>query len=211
MNEIEETMVFSFEFISPTKIVLEETARGVAIISGTLLSEGISRNGNLYTIEEIEHIAKQGEDQPIYTGTMTKIDPNTGLLCKNLHANIEQKKIGRIIRTWLEGRKIKFLAEIVNTLEFPDIVNKVKTGWGISIGGVATKAKQLWDKISNRIITKIKDLTLQHVQLLEPQVSRGQETAQVETVKVQETMVFYQMPKRRIIEVTLGLGISSSD
>jgi len=77
---IEEEMTFPFEFTSPVSITLEETKKGVAIITGTLIKEGVSKNGNIYTIEQLEEIAKQAEGIPIYYGVMTKRDPNTGLL-----------------------------------------------------------------------------------------------------------------------------------
>lgn len=207
---IEEGLVmFQFEYISPTKINVEETSHGVAIIEGTLLAEGISRNGNLYTVEEMEKIAKEAEGIPIYTGTTIKPDPNTGIVCKNMHANISKNKVGRIIRAVFESasRKIKFWAEIVNTDTFPNLIKQIRNGWGISIGGIATKAKQLIDGISGKIVTKIMGLKLQHVQLLAPSVVRGQDAARVENVQIQETMIFYQMPKRRVIDVTLGVGM----
>lgn len=202
--------MFQFEYTSPAKVTVEETSQGVAIIQGTLLSEGISRNGNLYTVEEMEYIAHQGEGIPIYVGTMTKADPNTGIMCKNMHANVNDNKVGEIIRTAFDSlsRRIKFWAKIYNTESYPDIIEKVKSGWGVSIGGLATKAKHIFDGISNKIVTKIMGLQLNHVQLLAPSVVRGQDTAQVENVQVQESMIFYEMPRRKTIEIKKGLGIN---
>ena len=50
--------LFSFDFQTSVSKVTE-TARGKAIIKGTLLIEGLSKNGNLYTIEEMKSIAKR--------------------------------------------------------------------------------------------------------------------------------------------------------
>lgn len=202
--------MFPFEYISPAQVSIEESAVGVAIISGTLLSEGISRNGNLYTVEEMEHIAHQGEGIPIYVGTKTGFDQNTGLRCKNLHDRKEDNCVGEIMRTVFDpiSRKIKFWAKIFNTEKYPDLIEKVKTsGWGVSIGGIATKAKHIIDGITNKIVTKIMGLELNHVQLLAPNEVRGMDSARVENVQVQESMIFYEMPKRRTFEVKKGLGI----
>ena len=115
-----EELCLPFNFITPVEVTVEETASGVAMITGTLLIEGLSRNKNLYTIQEMASIAKSTEGAPIYTGTMTKIDPNTGLLTKNMHANKDSNRIGKIIKTVFNKtkRKIKFWAEIVNTANF---------------------------------------------------------------------------------------------
>jgi len=186
---IQEEMVFPFEFISPTMVTVEETAQGVAMIKGTLLAEGVSRNGNLYEIKEMAEIAKRAIGTPIYVGTMRKRDPNTGLMMKNKHANVEENRVGEIIHAWLDKakRKIKFIAELVNTEKHPNIIKLVKKGWGISIGGVATKAKIVITETA-RLLTKIAGLMVNHVQLLPPNVLRGQDEAKVENVEVQESV-----------------------
>jgi len=192
---IKEEMVFPFEFISPVEYAVEESAAqraGVAIISGTLLREGVSRNGNVYTIDEMENIAKQVIGTPIYYGVMKKRDPNTGLMMKDKHANIEENRIGKIIDCVFNKTKriIKFMAEIVNTESHPHIIEEVKQGWGISIGGIATKAKLVVDE-AMRILTKIIGLELNHVQLLPPDKPTGVEGCQVENVEVQESMTIF--------------------
>ena len=189
-DRINEEFIFPFEFRTPLTIIQEAKKEGVALIQGTLLAEGVSRNGNLYTIEEMERIAKQAEGTPIYYGTMTKIDPQTGMIIRNAHANIPENKVGRIIKAWLDrkARKIRFIAEVVNTPKFPDIIKKIKSGWGISIGGIATKAKYVMDKIG-RILLKVLGLKLNHVQLLSPSTLRGMQSAKVEKVQIQETMI----------------------
>jgi len=193
-------MRFPFEFISPTVVDIEESYQEVAIISGTLLREGVSRNGNIYTISEMEKIANQAVGVPIYVGTMTKRDPNTGLLMKNMHANLEKNKVGEIIRTKLDkaSRKIKFWAKIFNTVIHPHIIEEVKKGWGISIGGIATKAKFVIDKLTGKILTKIADLILNHIQLLPPTTLTGVPSAKVEKVEIQESMILYCNPETGI-------------
>lgn len=203
-------IMFPFEYISPTHVSIEESYHGVAIITGTLLAEGISRNGNLYTVEEMANIAPQAEGMPVYVGTIEGIDPNTGLKVKGIHANLEENRVGRIIRAIFDpiARKIKFWAEIVNTATHSDIIQKIKEGWGISIGGIATNAKYALDKIANRIVTKIMGLQLNHVQLLAPNVIRGMDSAQVEDVQIQESMLFYEFkePTVQIVKLRIKTG-----
>jgi len=132
---VEQMIMFPFEYISPTVVTIEESSTGVAIISGILLREGKSRNGNLYTIDEMESYADQAVGLPLYVGTMRKVDPNFGIARNNMHANVKENQVGKIIRTVFDKAKrvIKFWAELVNTAKFPDIISKVKAGWGVSI------------------------------------------------------------------------------
>lgn len=208
---IREEMRFSFEFISPTAITIEESSTGVAMISGTLLAEGISRNGNVYTVSEMKKIAKQAIGMPIYVGTMIKLDTNLGIRRKGMHANVGPNRVGKIINTIFNKltRKIKYWAELVNTEAHPKIIEEVKAGWGISIGGIATKAKIILDQFG-RILTKVLGMKLTHIQLLPPKVVRGQDAAKVEGVEIQESMIFYDVPEPKITikKVILGRGLS---
>jgi hypothetical protein len=190
---MENGMKFSFEFKSP--IIVQETAQGRAIISGTLLIEGISRNKNVYEIEEMENIANRAIGVPMYYGVKEDINPNTGLMAKNLHDDSESNKIGRIIKTTLDkiNRKITFIAEVVNTAKFPDLIKRIKSGWGVSVGGFVTKANWVVDKIKG-LCMKIKDMVVEHVALVEPSIVRGQDEAKVESVAIQETMTFDRIP-----------------
>lgn len=208
---IQEEMRFPFEFISPTAIQIEETSTGVAIITGTLLAEGISRNGNIYTINEIKKIAEQAVGMPIFVGTTTKIDPNLGIRRKGMHANTQSNRVGKIIRVVYDAvsKKIKYWAELVNTETHPKIIEEVKLGWGISIGGIATKAKIIIDQFG-RLLTKILGMKLSHVQLLPPNVIRGQDAAKVEGIKIQESMIFYEFlkPQFQIKKINVHGGIT---
>jgi len=187
---VQEMRMFPFEFIAPVEVDIEETAHGVAIIRGTLLAEGLSRNGNLYTISEMKEIAKQAEGMPIFVGTMTKMDPTSGIVKKNMHRDVEKHRVGRILKAWFHkvSRTIKYIAELVNSSVHPKIIQEVKVGWGVSIGGVAHKAKLVLDNFG-RLLTKILGMKLNHIQLLPPHVITGQEEAKVEEVTVQESMI----------------------
>jgi hypothetical protein len=193
-QEFEPVMEFPYLFYSPVEITIEETSQGVAMLKGTLLVEGFSRNKNLYTIEEMEQIAKRAQGVPMYYGVKDDINPNTGTMSKNLHADDSDNMIGKIIKTAFDAikRKITFIAEVANTPKYPDIISKVKSGWGVSIGGFVTQANWIVDKIRG-LCMKIKNMTVEHVQLVPPSIVRGQDEAKVEDVTIQECMVM-EMP-----------------
>jgi len=189
---IEESMKFDFEYTSPIFIDIEESATGVAMVTGTLLSEGISRNGNEYTLDEMEQIAKTAKGVPIYFGTETRINPNTGLMTKNMHRNFkEDSYVGEITETWIDkiARKIKFRAHIIGNSNFPNLIEEIKKGWGVSIGGKGI-GKTFFDS-AGRKITKIINMIVNHVQLLTPDMPSGVEDAKIETAEpkvIQESL-----------------------
>jgi len=204
-----------FYFVSP--VTIEETVKeqGKAIIKGTLIKEGVSRNGVLYTIEELENIAKTAQGVPIKFGTTTRIDPNTGLPAKNMHDISPEATVGRIIKTWVDKAKraVYFIAEVFNTPRFPDLIKKLKKGWGISIGGIAKAGKWILDKLG-RLVLKVFGVRINHVQLLPPKTPRGVKEAKVEEVEVQESMKLINVPPVESIEYELeisGEGISGLD
>ena len=207
-TEIRETMILNYEFQSPLEIEIEETTQGVAIIKGTLLAEGVSKNGRLYTLDEMENIAETAEGAPIYYGTMSKWQ--NGKLMHNAHANTRENQVGKILHAFVDmvKRKINFVAEVLNTEKFPNILDRIKKGWGISIGGKA-RAEVIKDSFG-RLLTKVKNMFVNHVQLLDPQTVRGQDEAQVEgdpePQEIQESFVWYEEPVQRIAEVNLNLG-----
>jgi hypothetical protein len=212
MNKnFEPIMEFPYLFYTPVEIMIEETSQGVAMLKGTLLVEGLSRNKNLYTIEEMQSIAKRAEGVPMYYGVKDDVNPNTGMPAKNLHADDSDNRIGRIIKTAFDAikRKITFIAEVANTPKFPDIISKIKSGWGVSIGGFVTKAHWVVDKIKG-LCMKIHDMTVEHVQLVDPSVVRGQDAAQVENVSIQECMIMEMpAPVQIITKLKLGKGIKN--
>ena len=200
-------MSFPWEYFTPVKILVEETEQGVATIKGTLLVEGMSKNGNLYTIDEMENIAEQAKGKDIVCGTKIGINPNTGRLSNNLHDDSPKNIVGKIIDATLDkiSKKITFIAEIVNTPLFPDIIKKVKAGWGVSIGGFVNKAKYVVNK-ANQLAMKIENMVVQHVALVEPSVVRGQDAAKVESVSVQETMIFDEPRTINVIVDSRGIN-----
>jgi len=185
-----ENIKFGFEYHSPVKIEIAETSQGIAIVRGTLLAEGVSRNGNLYTIDEMENIAAQAEGKPIYFGTKAGINPNTGTYCNHLHDDSESHQIGRILKTIMDkaARKIYFIAEVANTDEHPDIITMIKKGWGVSIGGFVNKVKYV-KTAANKICRKIENMVVEHLSIFQPDILRGMDAAKVEDVSIQESFI----------------------
>ena len=183
-------IMFPFEFNSPTEIEIEETSQGVAIIKGIMLREGVSTNGNLYSIPVMKEIAAQAEGMPLYVGTATKLDTNLGIVRNNMHANFEDNRVGRIISAIFDPikRVIRYIAELVNTKNHPRIIEEVKAGWGVSIQGIAD-AQIVIDK-SKRILYNIVRMAFKSLQLLNPHIKLGQNEARVTDVEIQETMIF---------------------
>jgi hypothetical protein len=136
----------------------------------------------------MQNIAKQAEGVPIYLGSCTKLDTNYGVMRDGKHDNTEPNRIGRIISAVFDPikRVIRYLAEIVNTKTHPRVVEEVKAGWGVSIGGTAD-ANLVLDK-ANRLFYKVSGMIFKHLQLLAPHVQLGQNEARVEGVEVQETL-----------------------
>lgn len=208
---IEEKMEFSFEYQTP--IVIEETFQepNGLIISGTLLAEGESKNGNLYTIEEMKNIADESVGKPLKVGVTTRVDPNTNLLTENMHDIREENIVGKIIKTKLikdkEGKgKIKFWAVVFNTLKFPEITETLKKGWGVSIRGIAKGIKYLLK--GGRLLRQILGTKILDVQLVPPEIKRGQNEAKVEEVgtEIQETLIVNE-PKIKIVIVPKNVKI----
>lgn len=186
----EEMIMFPFEYVAPISIEIEETNQGRALVSGVLLREGESGNGNLYTLDEMEKIAQRAIHVPVYVGATTKFVQ--GMYRKNAH-NLDKKNcIGRIISTNFDKAKrvITYIAEVFNTDVFPKIIEEVKAGWGASIGGMANKARIVFDK-ANRMLTKVEDMIINHVQLLPPNVALGQNEAVIKNVEIEETLIVY--------------------
>ena len=180
-------MKIKFSFKSP--ILIEEININQAIIRGVLLSEGVSRNGNLYTINEMEKIAVQCANLPI----------QFGITEEGRHK--EGKTIGRIIRAWLDktARKIRFIGEV-----YGDFAHKVKANWGLSIEGIVKEAKYVKSKLG-KIILHIKNVIMRKIQLVEPSTKRGVSSAKVESVEVRESMSFDREPSRRTLAVLSAL------
>lgn len=194
-------METDMQFIFSSPIEIEETFKdGKTVISGTLLVEGRSRNKNYYTLEEMKGIAKTAMGAPIRFGTETRVDPNSGILDPNMHAKGDHNIVGQIVRTAVDKikKRIKFWAQIMNTVTHPNIAETVKKGWGVSIGGNARGGRWILDQMG-KLVLKVFGVKIDHVQLLKPTTRRGQDEAKVEDVEIQETaLAFSKLPPIKI-------------
>jgi hypothetical protein len=212
VNGIEEQMViFPFEFNAPTEIEIEESGKGTAIIRGIMLREGVSTNGNIYTIPEMKSIAVQAEGMPIYVGTATKFDPNVGVRRNNMHANFDENKIGKIISAIFDPikRVVRYVAEIFNTATHPRVIEEVKAGWGVSIAGTAN-AQVVIDK-SRKVLYRITGMIFKSLQLLAPKVKLGQDEARISDVEIQETMIIDEVVTNPIQRYKITIETNSID
>ena len=214
-KQVIENMTFTFQTPIQCSGVMENVKTKVQSmhISGVLVREGLSRNQNLYTISEMENIVQQIKGLPIFFGTMRKFDPKSGTYKSGMHANIEKHRIGEIEEGYLDKikRLVYFYGVIRNTREHPRIIEEVRKGWGLSIGGIAHATQLVLDE-AKRLLYKIGDMIVTHVQLLQPWVRTGIEGAKVEKVEVQEAMIFEpkKMDQKRIRSIVRAL-IKSGD
>lgn len=185
-------MTMSFNFVS--RLTIEETSKRKAIVSGILATTGISRNGWFYDLESLKEIAETSIGKPVFFGIKKfGYDRSTGLIIRNLHDDSEENRIGRIIKTVLNRKQriVKFFAEVWNTKKFPNIVQKIKQGFGVSIKGTCHDAKLLIEKAKQKIF-QIRDMLIQSVQIFNPQHAKaGIAKAKVESIEVQESMMFF--------------------
>lgn len=184
-----------YDFIITTPLEVEESFQDRAILKGTLLKlESITKNGNIYQIEEAQEIASGLVGMPVFYGT----DPlNRNKHIKDLE-HPETISIGRVFKTLVNEAKktIEGWVEVWNNSTFPDLVQKIKKGWGFSIGGKATDL-QLTGGVNalGRFIKRVFGLKPHHLQLLSPELPRGQDEAKVEEVKeVEESLSFDPCP-----------------
>ena len=174
---------YNLEFVVTGPLEIEETFQSRALLSGIFLKlDSATKNGNEYQVEEGQQIANGLVGMPVYFGA----DPFT-----NKHIKNPENQVGRVIKTLFDkaAKIIKGTIEIFNTKTFPDIVQRVKNGWGFSIGGKAAILQKtgLINQIG-RAIKRVFGMKPNHLQLLEPIVPRGQEEAAVDDVNLQETL-----------------------
>lgn len=169
----------TFEALGPTKLLL----RGIFIRLNIP-----TRNGRIYQVEEGEQIANDLLGKDLYIGADIK----------GLHKLDERHKIGRVVESVCDKVKeiITGAVEVWNTIDFPDLISKIKEGWGFSIGGKIKDFKFL-GKLNERLLPIIRAIGMKatHLQLLEPQEKRGDTMAMVsEVIPVMESLEIDPIP-----------------
>lgn len=181
---------YKFDFRITGPLEVEEAFANRALLKGVFLKlKKVTKNGREYQIEEGESIAKGLVGMPVYFGT----DPLT-----NKHVRDSDHLVGRVIKAVFDKAKkvIRGVIEVWNTSTFPNLIESIKKGWGFSIGG---KAKDLIPTGTlnslGRAIVKVIGMKPNHLQLLKPEVPRGQQEARVTEVEtVEETYTFDPCP-----------------
>ena len=189
-------MEYGFEFTATGPLEIEETYSDRAILNGTFLRlNSVTGNGREYQMEEGDSIATGLIGMPVFYG----INPFT-----NKHRKTKEFEVGRVFKTLFDkvSGLIKGSIEVWKTDKFPDLINRIKKGWGFSIGGKAMDMRPtgLLNKLG-RAVMKVVGMKPNHLQLIEPHVNRGQQEAQVEgegdiqeTIPVEESLMFDPCP-----------------
>lgn len=176
----------TFESLGPSKLIL----RGIFIRLNIP-----TRNGRIYQVEEGEQIASDLLGKDLYIGADIK----------GLHKLDERHKIGKVVESVCDKVKeiITGAVEVWNTIDFPDLISKIKEGWGFSIGGKIKDFKFL-GKLNERLLPIIRAIGMKatHLQLLEPQEKRGDTMAMVsEVIPVMESLEIDPAP---FANITIG-------
>jgi len=184
------SMDMEFMFTSP--LILEETAKNYVMVEATLLTEGLSKRGKLYTIDDTDFylVAETALNKPVYYGTNIfgehKAPPVKGIWSQ-LHSGVygNVKPIGKLVKTWVDrvARKVKAKIKIWDK----DIMHRIKEGFKISVRGLFDSFKYVMYK--GRKALKPLKLRIKDIQLLEPTTRVGVSGAKVERI-LEETMSF---------------------
>jgi len=174
---------WNIEFVVTSPLEVEETYSDRAILSGVFLKlADVTRNGREYQVEEGAQIATLLQGMPVYFGA----DPLTGK-----HKKGEPFKVGNVINTLFDKVKkiISGKVEVWNTKLYPDLISRIKKGWGFSIGGKAMDLQPTgFLNELGRKIKRVLGMRPNHMQLIPPTTIRGQDEAQVEDIiPVEET------------------------
>src|SRR4030042_6449797 len=195
-----------YSFVITTPLEVEEAFQDRVILKGTFLKlESATKNGNIYSIEEAQQIANGLVGMPVFYGVKPPefvVTPQGLAVVKGKHdkdlENPEKTSIGRVFKTLVNEAKktIEGWVEVWNNSKFPDLVQKIKKGWGFSIGGKATELQEtgLINSLG-KTIKKIFGMKPHHLQLLAPEIPRGQDEAKVDDVQaVEESLSFDPCP-----------------
>lgn len=182
--------VIEFNFISP--LVVEETTKDYVMVEATLLNEGVSRNGHLYTVQETDftNVAKTAVGKPIYYGTNIfgehKAPPIKGTFLQRHSGTFsEVRPVGKIVKAWFEarGRKVKAKLKIWE----PTLINRIREGFKVSVRGIFNKFRKVL--FGGRKALQIIGLKIKDVQLLKPSATVGVSGAKVDKVLEESAMV----------------------
>jgi len=181
--------IIEFNFTSP--LIIEETTKDYVMVEATLLKEGVSKNGHLYTVQETDfkNVAKTAIGKPIYFGTNIfgehKAPPIKGTFLQRHSGTFsEVKPVGKIVKAWFEshGRKVKAKLKIWE----PTLMKRIREGFKVSVRGIFNKFRKVL--FGGKKAIQIIGLKIKDVQLLKPSTTVGVSGAKVDKV-LEESMV----------------------
>lgn len=196
---------FEYQFEITTPVLEVEESADFKILHGIFLRlDSTTKNGHTYQNEEGEQIARTLHGMPVYYGLKMTVKPihltdslniKNKVLVKSGHDKTKGQEIGRVIRTVYDklNKIIRGSVKIWNTLRFPDILSKVRKGWGFSIGGKMAGYINTgrFNELGKPII-KMVGMIANHLQLLHPNMPRGVPDAKV--TDIEETINFDPCP-----------------
>ena len=158
----------------------------------------------MYQVQEAEEIASGLRGKPVYIHADEA----------GLHYNDDKHLIGKVVNTTIDtvNKVIKGIVEIWNNSKYPNLLSRIKEGWGFSIGGVLEKIIPT-GKFNDRLkpIVHAIGMRANHLQLLEPQEKRGDPAAMVDgMIPVMESLQIDPEPDLITADDMTG-GIDSTE
>lgn len=174
-------MTFEYKFKITTPIeVYESLGPSKMRLTGTFIRLNIPTvNGRIYQVQESEQIIKDLKGKAVYLHGNRKGE----------HVLADSNLIGKVVDVFVNNDVIRGIVEIWNNSKFPNLLARVREGWGFSIGGTV-KAFNPTGYVNRKLrpIVHAIGMRANHLQLLEPTERRGDLAAQVEgLIPVMET------------------------
>jgi len=180
------------QFIFESPLILEETAPEFVMVEATLLTEGVSEKGYLYTVDDADFglVAETAVNKSVYYGQTIfgehKAPRLKGQRLKD-HSGMFSNKppVGKVVRSWFDKklRKVKAKLKIWDK----DLVKRIKRGFKVSIRGIFNTFQNVIHR--GREAIKVIGLKIKDIQLVEPDVEVGVKGAKIEHI-LEETMSF---------------------
>lgn len=189
-------------------IIEESTGKDFVVLKACLLAEGETGNGHFYEFTDFGRIAKDLIGKVVRYGATEK----------GKHIKGKLSEIGKVVEAWVDEKTKKIMGRIRvwNTKTFPRITETIISfgkGMGISVGGegglepILRNGLPVLIKTGHGFLAKVVNFIAKHIQLIPPNVPRGQEDAKVlsieealskvELVPIQETL--FVEPEIRIV------------
>ena len=176
----------------------------------TLLSEGVSVNGKLYTVEETDFngVAQSALGKKIYFGINVFGEHNAPkikgtFLQKHTYTfNKQAKAVGKIMKSWFDKatRKVKAKLKIWE----PSLIHRIREGFKVSVRGIFNRFRRVL--YGGKKAIQVMGLKIKDIQLLEPTTKTGIKGAQVERI-LEETMSF-SFEDEDLLDIARAVGVA---